>query len=204
MWRSHGMAFPGGKELPAQAWEPWPHQEYLGSSTCPWAWGVGVKLQAWSGGGRTLDAPVLEWRVRVLGAVGGGGALLVRCPILLSSSVWGQSQAARTPETQCSRGPGKLGKLEHVRNNRPQRQELPAPTQPPTHGAFDSEPAPEHWSNLEGSGKVLFCHKELDFIKLIKEAKSSTMPTVALGKQPEVCCGGCLGQDSALIPRAVT
>ena len=177
---------PCGKDMEWHSWEreqpvqrPGSHspvKSTWGAAPVLGAWGVGMKLQAWSGGSRTLDAPVLEPGVRVLGAAGGGGALLVRCPILLSSSVWGQSPAARTPETQCSRGPGKRGKLEHVRNNRPQRQELPANTQPPTHGAFDGEPTPEHWSNLEGSGKVLFCHKELGFIKLIKEAKSSSMP----------------------------
>ena len=98
-----------------------PVKNIWGAAPVLGAWGVGVKLQAWSGGSRTLDAPVLEPGVRVLGAVAGGGAFLGRCPILLSSSVWGQSPATRTPEAQCSRGPGKLSKLEHVRNNCPQR-----------------------------------------------------------------------------------
>ena len=39
MWRSHGMAFPREGTACAKAWEPRPHQECLGSSTCSWSLG---------------------------------------------------------------------------------------------------------------------------------------------------------------------
>lgn len=47
---------------------------------------------------------------------------------------------------------------------------------PNTWSCLMVNPSLEHWSNSEGSGKVLFCHKELDFIKFIKEAKSPSEP----------------------------
>ena len=57
------------------------------------------------------------------------------------------------------------------------RDKSSQPTPSPQHmELFDGESQPEHWSNLEGSGKVLFCHKELDVIKFIKEAKSPSQP----------------------------
>ena len=64
-------------------------------------------------------------------------------------------------------------------------------------------PSPEHWSNLEGSGKVLFCCKELDFIKFIKKAKSPSMPSGPGEAARGVLWGLCRGRDSVLIPRAV-
>ena len=83
--REQPVQRPGSHGLIKNTWGP---AHVLGD------WGVGVKLQAWSAGSRTLDAPVMEWGVRVLGVVAGGGALLGRCPILLLSSLWRQSPAA--------------------------------------------------------------------------------------------------------------
>ena len=177
MWKRHGMAFLREGTACAKAWEPQPCQEYLGSSTCSWSLGCRGEAAGMVWGQQDPGCPCPG-----AGSEGAGSCGRRRCPpgkmphprFILSLGTEFNCPTHWEPTH------GRARKAEQT-GTRQERSSLEtrAPSQhpAPTHGAvLMVNPSPEHWSNLGGSGKVLFCRKELDFIKFIKEAKSPSEP----------------------------
>ena len=134
MWKRHGMAFLEEGTACAKAWEPRPRQEYLGSSTCSWSLGCRGEAAGMVWGQQDPGCPCPG-----AGSEGAGSWGRRRCPpgkmphppFVLSM---GTEFNRLTHWELTHEGPGKLSKLEHVRN---MSLETRAPSQhpAPTHGA---------------------------------------------------------------------